>query len=183
MLWVLIRTPSRRASNGHPQSMFMWKNQKRLLWVLIRSAEALPMSTLNICFYEEIRTNIYFETPLMCTYAFLLSHHGKWALFSLLRKIKQMYTVKLLLEVIKNVKSWRKNYKFPKITSPLPCWVHSDATPASNCQPVRLLNPDCWYILNAKQCESRSVGFFRSQPILIYIVCNIGHIRVQQDQG
>ena len=37
--------------------------------------------------------------------------------------------------------------------------------PTSNLQPVRLLDPGCWYnftynVLNDKQCRSRSVGFF-----------------------
>ena len=38
---------------------------------------------------------------------------------------------------------------------------NKDATPTSNSQPVRLLDPDCcykFYILNGKQCRSRSVG-------------------------
>ena len=46
--------------------------------------------------------------------------------------------------------------------------------PASNFQPIRLLDADCCYKftkVNGKQCRSRSVGFFRSQLIWIYTVC------------
>ena len=54
------------------------------------------------------------------------------------------------------------------------CWINYEDTPTSNFQPIRLLDPDCWYYihtLNGKQCRSRSVGFFRSQLIWIYTVC------------
>ena len=68
---------------------------------------------------------------------------------------------------------------------------NEDATPTSNCQPIRSLDQDCSYkftywmtnitdpdhlaisvhILNGKQCRTRSVGFFRSQLIWICTVC------------
>ena len=31
------------------------------------------------------------------------------------------------------------------VFSKLPCWINCDAMPASNCQPVVLLAPGCWY--------------------------------------
>ena len=42
---------------------------------------------------------------------------------------------------------------------PLSCWINLDALPTSNFQPIRLLDPGCWY------------KFFRSQLIWIYTVC------------
>ena len=53
--------------------------------------------------------------------------------------------------------------------------------PTSNFQLIRLLDLDCWYkfILNDKQCRSRSVCFFRSQLIWIYTVCKPGISRTR----
>ena len=38
---------------------------------------------------------------------------------------------------------------------PLPCWINWDDMPTSVL--ISLLDPGCWYILNDKQCRSRSV--------------------------
>ena len=40
---------------------FLFPHEKQMLWVLIRSAEALLMSTNNICFRGEIRKKIYLD--------------------------------------------------------------------------------------------------------------------------
>ena len=52
-------------------------------------------------------------------------------------------------------------------------FLKNDNWVTSNFQPIKLLDRSCWYkfILNSKQCRSRSVGFFRSQLIWICTVC------------
>ena len=52
--------------------------------------------------------------------------------------------------------------------------LNKDATPTSNFQPIRLLDPGFLieiHIFNDKQCRSKSVGFLRSQLIWICSVC------------
>ena len=67
-----LEVPS--ASYEYPQHMFLLRNkkgisrQKHKLWVLIRSAKALLMSTHNICFCWEIR-KVFTDKNISCGYS------------------------------------------------------------------------------------------------------------------
>ena len=70
--------------------------------------------------------------------------------------------------------------------SPLSCWIHLDAMPTSNFQPIRLLDLDCCYkcsylmanSADPDQLASSEANWSWSTPF-----AKEGYIRVQQDKG
>ena len=75
---------------------------------------------------------------------------------------------------------------------PLSCWINYDAMPTSNCQPIRLLDPDCWHkfiywMANSADSDRMASSEANWSGCTLFAIHTLfakaGYIWVQQDKG